>query len=317
MIVKIGDVRRLRVGGWVLAIGSPNRSGQRSPPASSAPNGAGTIRHRVAADRRGVNPSNSGGPLVDTRAGGRRELADPGARWAAYIGISFAIPIDGRCIADSCAPAVGSSAATLASSPPTCRADGRYGLSRSAGPHARGYRSSRQVVPDTRSCSRHYGQRRRAGCQQPNRSRARSTCDTRLGGFAPGTAVTLPDQPASWRTSVPCSATLGYRQLRSASPRPRRRDPARRPSHRPESERHENMSAAERQAVGGARGVKVAAVSAGAGRMRRASTSAERQCRVGDVEQFRGDLVTAFDKTRAADHRTARRRDGPYIPAGR
>jgi serine protease Do len=96
-VVKIGDVKALRPGEWVAAIGSPfgfdntvtvgvvSAKGRSLPDDSSVP----FIQTDVA-----VNPGNSGGPLFN----GRGEVVGINSqiysRSGGYQGVSFAIPID-------------------------------------------------------------------------------------------------------------------------------------------------------------------------------------------------------------------------------
>lgn len=93
--VKIGDVSRLRVGEWVLAIGSPFgldstvTAGIVSAKQRETGSDIAFIQTDVA-----VNPGNSGGPLISTRGeviGINSQILSP---VGSYIGISFAIPID-------------------------------------------------------------------------------------------------------------------------------------------------------------------------------------------------------------------------------
>ena len=93
--VRIGDVGRLRVGEWVLAIGSPFgldstvTAGIVSAKQRETGQDIAFIQTDVA-----VNPGNSGGPLISTRGevvGVNSQILSP---VGSYIGISFAIPID-------------------------------------------------------------------------------------------------------------------------------------------------------------------------------------------------------------------------------
>jgi serine protease Do len=93
---RIGDVSRLRVGEWVMAIGSPFgldntvtagivSAKQRDTKGNYLP----LIQTDVA-----VNPGNSGGPLINMRGevvGINNEIY---SRSGGFMGISFAIPID-------------------------------------------------------------------------------------------------------------------------------------------------------------------------------------------------------------------------------
>ena len=93
--LKIGDAGRLRVGEWVLAIGSPFGlestvtagivSAKQRETGSDVP----FIQTDVA-----VNPGNSGGPLLNIRGeavGINSQILSP---VGSFVGISFAIPID-------------------------------------------------------------------------------------------------------------------------------------------------------------------------------------------------------------------------------
>lgn len=93
--MRVGDVNRLRVGEWVLAIGSPFGfdntvtagivSAKQRETGSELP----LLQTDVA-----VNPGNSGGPLINMRGevvGVNSQIYSP---VGSYVGISFAIPID-------------------------------------------------------------------------------------------------------------------------------------------------------------------------------------------------------------------------------
>ncbi|MEO8151909.1 MAG: Do family serine endopeptidase [Rhizobacter sp.] len=94
-LLRIGDVNRLRVGEWVVAIGSPFGlentvtagivSAKQRETGSDIP----FIQTDVA-----VNPGNSGGPLINIRGeavGINSQILSP---VGSFVGISFAIPID-------------------------------------------------------------------------------------------------------------------------------------------------------------------------------------------------------------------------------
>jgi serine protease Do len=94
-VLRTGDVNRLRVGEWVVAIGSPFGlensvtagivSAKQRETGSDIP----FIQTDVA-----VNPGNSGGPLINIRGeavGINSQILSP---VGSFIGISFAIPID-------------------------------------------------------------------------------------------------------------------------------------------------------------------------------------------------------------------------------
>ena len=93
--VKIGDVNRVRVGEWVLAIGSPFGldntvtagivSAKQRDTGESVP----YIQTDVA-----INPGNSGGPLINMRGEVIGINSQIYSRSGGYMGISFAIPMD-------------------------------------------------------------------------------------------------------------------------------------------------------------------------------------------------------------------------------
>ena len=93
--VKIGDVNRVKVGEWVLAIGSPFGlentvtagivSARQRDTGESVP----YIQTDVA-----INPGNSGGPLINMRGEVIGINSQIYSRSGGYMGISFSIPID-------------------------------------------------------------------------------------------------------------------------------------------------------------------------------------------------------------------------------
>ncbi len=96
-VVKFGDPNKLRVGEWVLAIGSPFgfdntvTAGIVSGKARSLPqeNLVPFIQTDAA-----VNPGNSGGPLFNLRGEVVGINSQIYSRTGGYMGLSFAIPID-------------------------------------------------------------------------------------------------------------------------------------------------------------------------------------------------------------------------------
>ena len=96
-VVPLGNTRDLRVGEWVLAIGSPfgfensvtagvvSAKGRSLPDDSYVP----FIQTDVA-----VNPGNSGGPLFNSRGEVVGINSQIYSRSGGYQGVSFAIPID-------------------------------------------------------------------------------------------------------------------------------------------------------------------------------------------------------------------------------
>ncbi len=93
--VKIGDVNRLRVGEWVMAIGSPFgldntvTAGIVSAKARDTGDFLPFIQTDVA-----INPGNSGGPLLNLRGEVVGINSQIYSRSGGFMGISFAIPID-------------------------------------------------------------------------------------------------------------------------------------------------------------------------------------------------------------------------------
>jgi serine protease Do len=96
-VVRIGNVDKLDVGDWVLAIGSPYglentaTAGIVSAKGRSLPNDTSVpfIQTDVA-----VNPGNSGGPLFNSRGEVVGINSQIYTRTGGYQGLSFAIPID-------------------------------------------------------------------------------------------------------------------------------------------------------------------------------------------------------------------------------
>ena len=93
--VSFGDPNRLRVGEWVLAIGSPFGLDNTVTAGIVSAKGRDTgdylpfIQTDVA-----VNPGNSGGPLINTRGEVIGINSQIYSRTGGFMGISFAIPID-------------------------------------------------------------------------------------------------------------------------------------------------------------------------------------------------------------------------------
>lgn len=94
-VVKIGDVGRLKVGEWVIAIGSPFNF-QNTVTAgivSAKQRDTGELLPFIQTDV-AINPGNSGGPLINMRGevvGINSQIYSPSG---GYAGISFSIPID-------------------------------------------------------------------------------------------------------------------------------------------------------------------------------------------------------------------------------
>lgn len=93
--VKIGDVNRLKVGEWVMAIGSPFgldntvTAGIVSAKQRDTGEYLSFIQTDVA-----INPGNSGGPLINMRGEVVGINSQIYSRSGGFMGISFAIPID-------------------------------------------------------------------------------------------------------------------------------------------------------------------------------------------------------------------------------
>ena len=93
--VRIGDVSRLKVGEWVIAIGSPFglentvTAGIVSAKARDTGDFLPFIQTDVA-----INPGNSGGPLINMRGEVVGINSQIYSRSGGFMGISFAIPID-------------------------------------------------------------------------------------------------------------------------------------------------------------------------------------------------------------------------------
>ena len=93
--VRVGDVNRLKVGEWVIAIGSPFgldntvTAGIVSAKARETGDFLPFIQTDVA-----INPGNSGGPLINMRGEVVGINSQIYSRSGGFMGISFAIPID-------------------------------------------------------------------------------------------------------------------------------------------------------------------------------------------------------------------------------
>ncbi|MFN9476760.1 Do family serine endopeptidase [Acidovorax sp.] len=93
--VKVGDVSRLKVGEWVMAIGSPFglensvTAGIVSAKARDTGDYLPFIQTDVA-----INPGNSGGPLINMRGEVVGINSQIYSRSGGFMGLSFAIPMD-------------------------------------------------------------------------------------------------------------------------------------------------------------------------------------------------------------------------------
>jgi serine protease Do len=93
--VKIGDVNRLRVGEWVMAIGSPFglENSVTAGIVSAKKRDTGDFLPFIQTDV-AINPGNSGGPLINMRGEVVGINSQIYSRSGGFQGISFAIPID-------------------------------------------------------------------------------------------------------------------------------------------------------------------------------------------------------------------------------
>ena len=93
--VKIGDVSRLRVGEWVMAIGSPFglESTVTAGIVSAKQRDTGDYLPFIQTDV-AINPGNSGGPLINMRGEVVGINSQIYSRSGGFMGISFAIPMD-------------------------------------------------------------------------------------------------------------------------------------------------------------------------------------------------------------------------------
>lgn len=93
--VKIGDANRLRVGEWVMAIGSPFglENTVTAGIVSAKQRDTGDYLPFIQTDV-AINPGNSGGPLINMRGEVIGINSQIYSRSGGFMGISFAIPID-------------------------------------------------------------------------------------------------------------------------------------------------------------------------------------------------------------------------------
>ena len=98
--LKIGKSKQLRVGEWVVAIGSPFQlrfsvtSGIVSAKGRSIPNGSDSTYVPFIQTDVAINPGNSGGPLFNLAGEVVGINSQIYTRSGGYMGVSFAIPID-------------------------------------------------------------------------------------------------------------------------------------------------------------------------------------------------------------------------------
>jgi len=94
-IVKIGDVAKLKVGEWVMAIGSPFGFDNTVTAGivSAKQRDTGDFLRLIQTDV-AINPGNSGGPLLNMHGEVVGINSQIYSRSGGFMGISFAIPID-------------------------------------------------------------------------------------------------------------------------------------------------------------------------------------------------------------------------------
>jgi serine protease Do len=93
--VKVGDVNRLKVGEWVMAIGSPFglENTVTAGIVSAKQRDTGDYLPLIQTDV-AINPGNSGGPLINMRGEVVGINSQIYSRSGGYMGIAFAIPMD-------------------------------------------------------------------------------------------------------------------------------------------------------------------------------------------------------------------------------
>ncbi len=93
--VKVGDVSRLKVGEWVMAIGSPFglENTVTAGIVSAKQRDTGDFLPFIQTDV-AINPGNSGGPLINLRGEVVGINSQIYSRSGGFMGISFAIPMD-------------------------------------------------------------------------------------------------------------------------------------------------------------------------------------------------------------------------------
>jgi serine protease Do len=93
--VKVGDIGRLKVGEWVMAIGSPFglENTVTAGIVSAKQRDTGDYLPFIQTDV-AINPGNSGGPLINMRGEVVGINSQIYSRSGGFMGISFAIPID-------------------------------------------------------------------------------------------------------------------------------------------------------------------------------------------------------------------------------
>ncbi len=299
-VLRIGDVNRLRVGEWVVAIGSPFglensvTAGIVSAKQRETGSDISFIQTDVA-----VNPGNSGGPLINVRGeavGINSQILSP---VGSFIGISFAIPIDEAMrIGDQLKASgrvVRGYLGILPTDVPREMAE-EYGLAKGKTKGA----FVRQVVPG--------GPAEKAGIQpgdvvlSVNGKPVDGAVDLRrtLGVLKPGSTATLQvNRRGKLMEFKPALAEMNPQVAAAERPEPEVRSNA--GSGKPWGLTVANLTEAERQAARGVSGVRVTAVSAGAeavGLRTGDVILAVGTTDVADLKQFEA-VVSKFDKTRS------------------
>lgn len=299
-VLRIGDANRLRVGEWVVAIGSPFglensvTAGIVSAKQRETGSDISFIQTDVA-----VNPGNSGGPLINIRGeavGINSQILSP---VGSFIGISFAIPIDEAMrIADqlkATGRVVRGYLGILPTDVPREAAE-EYGLGKSKTKGA----FVRQVVPG--------GPAEKAGIQpgdvvlSVNGKAVDGAVDLRrtLGALKPGSTATLQvSRRGKLMEFKPALADMNQ-QLAATPERP---DSDGRTSSigKPWGLTVANLTDAERHAMRGVSGVRVTAVTAGAeavGLRGGDVILAVGTTDIADLKQFEA-VLAKLDKTRS------------------
>lgn len=300
--LKIGDAGRLRVGEWVLAIGSPFGlestvtagivSAKQRETGSDVP----FIQTDVA-----VNPGNSGGPLLNIRGeavGINSQILSP---VGSFVGISFAIPIDEAMrVADQLKATGRVVRGYLGIQPidvPRELAE-EYGLAKGKAKGA----FVRQVVSGTPAD--------KAGIQpgdvviSVNGKPVDGAVDLRrtLGALKPGTAITLQCNRRGKLLDFKASLAELNPQVAAAPERPEAPvEPRTAGAAKAWGLSVANLTDAERQSLRGANGVRVTAVTGGAeaaGLRAGDVIVAVGTADVTDVKQFEA-VVSRLDKTKS------------------
>ena len=210
--VKIGDVNRLKVGEWVMAIGSPFglENTVTAGIVSAKQRDTGDYLPFIQTDV-AINPGNSGGPLLNLRGEVVGINSQIYSRSGGFMGIAFAIPIDeamrvsdqlrtsGRVIRGRIGVQI---------APVTKEVAESIGLGK---PAARWCRASRPAARPTRPASRPATSSPRSTAR---RSRSRATCRASSAAPSPAprrrcrcSAAAAPRTSASrWPSSRPTAA---------------------------------------------------------------------------------------------------------------